>query len=86
MSRLSKTPNRITRNVLLNALPINLTHSSIETMNTTKPEAKSVDHTITFQPELNTSNNHGHFLVQQLPITSNSMIILPSSSPTETSF
>ena len=39
MSRLAKSPHKIKRNnVLLNALPINLTPSPTETDNTTKPE------------------------------------------------
>ncbi|CAF3723713.1 unnamed protein product [Adineta steineri] len=89
MSRLVKSPHKIKRNnILLNALPINLSPSPIEPTNTNKLEVQSVDRSITFQPETNSNINHGHILAQQLPITSsdiiNSMTIPPASSSSPT--
>ncbi|CAF1560588.1 unnamed protein product, partial [Adineta steineri] len=89
MSRLVKSPHKIKRNnILLNALPINLSPSPTEPTNTNKLEVQSVDRSITFQPETNSNINHGHILAQQLPITSsdiiNSMTIPPASSSSPT--
>ncbi|CAF3094377.1 unnamed protein product [Rotaria sp. Silwood2] len=79
MSRLAKSPHRIKRNVLLNALTINQTSSPTETVDTNQSEIKLVDPTITSQVELHNGSNHDHFLIQQPVIASNSMSI--SSTP-----
>ncbi|CAF1011016.1 unnamed protein product [Rotaria sordida] len=81
MSRLSKSPHRIKRNVLLNALTINQTPSPIETVDTNQSEIKLVDRTINSQVELHNGSNHDHFLAQQLIIPSNSTNISSSTSP-----
>ncbi|CAF0982923.1 unnamed protein product [Adineta ricciae] len=85
MSRLVKSPHKIKRNnVLLNALPVNLSRSPKQTSDTAKLEVKSVDRSTTFQPESNSNTDHGHILLQQLPLTSidtSKSMAIPASTP-----
>ncbi|CAF3743149.1 unnamed protein product [Rotaria sp. Silwood1] len=80
MSRLTKSPYRLKRNVLLNALAINQTSSPIEPVDTNQSEINLIDRTTSFQVELYNGNNHGHFLIQHPVIPSNSINISSTSS------
>ena len=84
MSRLAKNSqnNKRNNNILLNALPIELTHSPTESVRT-----KTTNRIITFQPDL-ISDDHGHIIAQQVPLhssdVSNSMNIHHLSTNSET--